>query len=240
MIIIVIASIFPSIVYAEILDESTEYVTVNTQIYINGNVKNIYAKLDKEKLEELQKHLIKLHDFIDRRDKEDILSEIMFLKNEGLLEGNPIEIYNLISQRDYQYFPNEIPVEGNISNYLCYVNAVGDGLMLFTIGHILYLLAKNGFVLPGVIYVLILMLTHIIPFRILLPIGAIDINSGSISILGLNGYMHLTTTDKTIVLSLIGFTGLVINFPVNTDLVFLFVSGFSLIVTDENIFGYTP
>lgn len=241
MIITIIISIFSPAIYAESLESISDTITVDTLLYKNGMVKKISIQVNKNELDDIKNHLIRLNSLIENGDKRGILLELRFLRDKGIVQDNPDEIYNLITtDRLTNIDHKEKPLEENISNYLCYVNAIGNGLMIFTIGQILYLLAKNGVVLPGVIYVVILALTHSIPFRIMLPLGFIKLDNGSTSIIGLKGYQHLIATDKSVAFSLIGFTGLVINFPVNTDLIFLFVSGLSLEVTDKNIFDYTP
>ena len=82
--------------------------------------------------------------------------------------------------------------------------------------------------------------THVIPLRIMLPIGSVSLKQGSISSIGLGGYGKLTTDNNSIQTTLVGFTGLTIHIPFGdseeSDLGgFLFVSGFSAIAYSKYV-----
>jgi hypothetical protein len=118
--------------------------------------------------------------------------------------------------------------------------------MIFTIGAILgqilidilenvssiwEALALMAILLP--IYVMVFMATHFIPFRILLPVGTIGVENGSISTLGLNGVHRKEIVANMTELEVYGFTGITISLPgTNNTKEFLFVSGFSFIAKE--------
>jgi hypothetical protein len=83
------------------------------------------------------------------------------------------------------------------------------------------------------IYYLIMIITHIIPFRMGLPAGMLLIKGGTASATGLNGHQRVEIENSSQI-TIIGFTGITISIPfIDTPADeyngFMFVSGFSLI-----------
>ena len=86
------------------------------------------------------------------------------------------------------------------------------------------------------ILVLTMLLTDLIPFRILAPTGAISVQNGTISCLGLNGFQRVKVGAEGYGVNLSGFTGITINIPpMNNRSSFLFVSGFALKAEGQNV-----
>jgi hypothetical protein len=125
---------------------------------------------------------------------------------------------------------------------LCYVNALGEGGMLWWLGLnfvqelvdainnvsnwfgaiILYIV-----LLPFIL--LTMLLTDLIPFRIFSPTGVIALTNGTVSARGANGTQKVTVGAEAYGVNLSGFTGITINIPpINNHKSFLFVSGFAL------------
>jgi hypothetical protein len=74
-----------------------------------------------------------------------------------------------------------------------------------------------------------MLLTNLIPFRILAPNGIISIKNGSMSSLGLNGFKRATVGVDSVGVNLSWFTGITINIPpINDRKSFLFISGIAM------------
>ncbi len=120
---------------------------------------------------------------------------------------------------------------------------MGNGTMIFTTGHLLalptlLLLKIIGseifrFLIP--VYATIMVLTHLVPFRILLPIGTMNIDDGRAFTRGINGYKSTNITGGYQI-TLLGFTGITIDVPSIEELNlgrFIFISGFGLSVKSK-------
>ena len=74
-----------------------------------------------------------------------------------------------------------------------------------------------------------MLLTDLIPIKILTPTGAISLQNGTISCLGLNGFQRVKVGAEAYGVNLSWFTGSTINLPpINNHKAFLFVSGIVL------------
>ncbi len=237
---IIVTPILSNVTHAKVIDMEKDNVDVVTYMYYsNGAVKNVIVHVSPTEAEEIQSHLIKLNKFLVEGNRDDAISQIIFLKNRGILKGDAELLYSLMVNNYVGKKVTMLSGNANISNYLCYVNAVGNGVIIFTIGHLLFMLAKMGFVSPSLrAYMVILILTHLVPFRVALPILFTYLEDGSVSITGLNGHIHkMATENASAAFTLVGFTGVTINIPFGNSK-FLFVSGVSAFVTDRNVFNY--
>ncbi len=206
--------------------------------------------LDYESAVELKTILEGLNIAIEAQNYKKISEYQDILRDKGIIERN----YQLpvLSEKDNIKFNENLPLyvkniqeilndeEEGKYNALSYVHATGQGMMIFTIGAILSilffaLLSLFGLGIISVLipfYIMVMVATHVIPFRFMLPIGSITLRQGSISTLGLGGYEKMTTDNNSVQTTLLGFTGITINIPFGeeSDLGgFLFVSGFSTI-----------
>jgi hypothetical protein len=75
-------------------------------------------------------------------------------------------------------------------------------------------------------FVIIYLLTHLIPFRILMPYGAVTLKNGSMSSVGLQGFKRVVVGDEYYTVNVSWFTGITLNFIGPETLAgFLFMSG---------------
>jgi len=191
-------------------------------------------------LEYLKECLINLNDAYINDNKENIQKFGSILYEKGLLDEKPnMHSFDekIIKNSPLIKFLCNHQRDENISNSFCYINAVGEGLMIFTIGALLTLPTLvlisifGGEILSLLIpiYVVILVLTHLIPVRVLLPIGIITMDSGNITTVGLSGNQNMEVNSPSVQLQLAGFTGITINIPTGESGGFLFVSGISIL-----------
>lgn len=202
--------------------------------------------LSSSEVEELRHLLNHLDDALAKKDSTEIRYYETVLKSKGIIPATyHFETTKPFLEPRYQKIRQHLlsAPEDTISNSMCYIHATGSGLMIFTIGFLLIiptllLVSIFGFdifnlLLP--LLLLVLFATHIIPFRVLLPIGGIILEEGSISAVGLAGSQQITVDAPSAQVNLIGFTGITINIPSNNlTQGFLFVSGFSFYAYLQN------
>ena len=220
-------------------------IPVTTAIYTQGGVEEVTVNLTKQDVRVVEQHLKQLNNALIIGDETRVLSILSFLKSKGLFRENVDRINSLLKHSSAAFTEPKgllssvysLSAGENLSNVLCYVNAVGRGLIIFTIGYLLAMLANNGVVLPIQLYLLILVITHLVPFRVLLPVGVLSLEEGGVSTFGLNGFQRLDVNGATLSLVLTGFTGLIINIPFSQSESgsFLFLSGLSLMVREGDI-----
>ena len=184
--------------------DNQKIVVVETSINYGKSIKKIETELGTQEAEELKEILTNLNNAIKQDDKKSISYYESLLNEKGILGK---EHKNIFSKKNIEKFYSRIQnlpllkklnskIESlsktDISNTFCITNIAGSGFMLYTIGLLLTvptLMLVNIFgeailtvLLP--IYVLILLITHLIPFRILLPAAVINVEEGSISTIG--------------------------------------------------------
>ena len=109
--------------------------------------------------------------------------------------------------------------EESVDNNFCYVHITGQGTLLFTIATLrliptlilVQLLGTNILTLLIPLYLAIFAIAHIIPLRILLPIGTVLIDESIVTTIGTNGRRTLNVNETTEQLTLGGFTGVTLN-----------------------------
>ena len=251
--------IFLSFIIAAIIiltNVSSTVVSVDPKYVVNQDKKlvemnrygyhrkdTIVTEFTDEEIEYLKTCLIKLEDALFRNDDKEISKYEEILKEKGIFgeKHQNIGSDSLFSRLSPMQRLCPKPLNDNLSNQFCYVHAVGEGIMIFTIGailaEILYnilsnassvweLLALGLVLLP--FYVLLFLVTHLIPFRILLPVGNIGVKNGTISTIGIDGFHTREIVDNMTELAVYGFTGITISLPgTNTTDEFLFASGFA-------------
>jgi hypothetical protein len=236
--------------------------TIKVQIkkFSDTTIEDDSINLDYESAVELKNVLEELNKAIEERNYQKISEYEEILKDKGIIDRNykiplasdkentkTLDDKNLPASIKKIQKILENDEEGKY-NALCYVHATGQGTLIFTIGLILgilffVLLSKFGFGVISVLipfYIMVMVATHVIPLRIMLPIGSVSLKQGSISSIGLGGYGKLTTDNNSIQTTLVGFTGLTIHIPFGdseeSDLGgFLFVSGFSAIAYSKYV-----
>ena len=198
--------------------------------------------------------LINLNTAIEENDElaisiyEKILNERGFFGKEYQKFYSSNSIFKYIKSQHYPGILNQFEnLNGdNISNTFCFFNAIGKGIIVFPFDLIIWEaiidIVKNAssslaglilFLALVPILVMVMLITHLIPFRILMSRGVIIMNQGSISSLGLNGLKRLTVTEQ-IGVNLSWFTGITFNIPF-TNNSFCFISGFTARVYEGDI-----
>ena len=247
---LIVSSNFSSAVSSNNLEEKEKKITVEINKYENGEAKKLLVELNPDKAEQLKSYLIALDDALERDDGQDILKYQNLIDENGLIGENNIEfkpknpesflkIKNMpLTKNLFSSLSNQS--DGNITNFLCYFHARGHGTMLFTTGLLLFIptiflvsaFGENVLKILIPLYLIIALFTHLVPFRVGLPIGLLMIKGGSASAIGVNGYQKVEIENSSQIM-VVGFTGITISIPfVDTPQDeyngFMFVSGFSL------------
>ena len=212
-ILIILGGLSPTILSKDLeITSGNENVTMEVNRYYGEESESILTDLSYEEAEELKEILINLNEAIENNDEEAIDQYETILNEKGIFGDKYQEFFSYDTYTEmmkYVKFPGITRYLGsmnndNISNFMCFFNAVGQGRMLFTLGlrmweAIVRAVENASSALAGLIIllamlpflVLIMLFTHLIPFRILMPIGAITMKNGTYSSLGLLGYKKL-------------------------------------------------
>lgn len=257
-ILIVIGGFSPTIVSKDLkMSSRSETIIAEVNRYYGFDSEPIYTELTLEEAEEIKQILINLNEAIENNDEEAIDQYEVILNEKGLFGDEYQEFfsYNTYSEKmKSARFPDLEKYLGdqngdNVSNFMCYFNAIGKGIMIFTlglrvweaiikavenvsnpIGKIILFLALVPF------FILIVALTHIIPFRILMSVGHIQMKDGRISSLGLMGFKDVKVEegDPIVKVNVSWFTGITFNLPFGEN-PFLFTSGIALRVEESDL-----
>jgi hypothetical protein len=197
--------------------------------------------------EEIRQYLIKLHNALEQNDQQEIIHYETLLKEKGLFTDCNQRVFPnnqglTLLQKKTQPTVFTTPAGDNISNNLCYFNAIGEGLVAWWLAiqfweAIVRMINNQSSVIAALIllliflpyFVLTMLITNLIPFRILAPAGVLSLKNGTVSAFGLNGVQRMTIGPEPYAVNLSGFTGITINIPpINNRSSFLFVSGIAL------------
>lgn len=255
-VLIILGGLSPTIcsVDVEILQKN-ETIMIEVNRYYGRDSEPIYSEVSYDEAEEIKEILISLNEAIENNDEEAISQYETILNEKGIFGDNYQEFfsYDTVNQKmefsRYSRLLKHLESNGdNISNSLCYFNAIGQGAMLFTLGlkiweAIVRAVENASSPLAGLIIllalfpflVLVMIFTHLIPFRILMREGALTLRNGTISSLGLMGSKKLIVGPENVDVELSWFTGLTINFQFWGENPFLFVSGIALEVKETDI-----
>jgi len=224
-----------------------EFVTIEVNQYLGRQSQPIRTMVTASDAEQIRFYLTELYTAQERNDRAAIVTYETLLKEKGIFGKNYYGFssnVNGMTLLEKTRFTSRLPslAGENISNRLCYFNAIGEGAMLWWVGLafvqglvdainnvsnplgaiILYII-----LLPFI--VLTMLFTDLIPFRIFSPTGLIALKNGTISARGANGIQRVTVGAESYGVNLSGFTGITINIPpINNRSSFLFVSGFAL------------
>lgn len=248
-VVILLAGCTPALASPEnnLLAMKNDLVTIEVNHYLGRQPQQIHTTVTVGEAEQIRLYLTELYNAQERNDRAAILTYESLLNEKGIFGeqyhsiSSNINGITLLEKTKFSHYVPHLAGE-NISNNLCYFNAIGEGAMLWWIGLafvqelvdainnvsnpigavILYII-----LLP--LIVLTILLTDLIPFRIFSPSGAISLRNGTISATGANGRQKVTVGEEGYGVNLSGFTGITINIPpINTHKSFLFVSGFAL------------
>lgn len=254
--IIILAGISPvvgSIDIEEIINNENIIVEVNR--YDGKKTEPILTEVSYEEAEELKEILINLNEAIEKNDEEaisnyeKILNEKAFFGEEYQKFYSRNKFNELMEKSRLSKFTKFFESQNgdNISNSLCYFNAIGQGIILFTLGvrmweAIVRVVENASSSLAGLILllalfpllVLVMLFTHLIPFRILMPQGIINMQQGRISSLGIMGFKRVIVDTEPVNVNVSWFTGLTINIPFSEP-PFVFMSGFAVQVAESDL-----
>ena len=236
---------------------STETVNILVNKYLGNPSSTIETEVSIEEAEEIKEILINLNNAILSNDNEAISYYEKQINSKGIFEDNYQEFYSneeyiqtLKSNKRSNLFKFLEGKNGdNLSNILCFFNAIGKGLFVSYIG----VLALEGFlrlignassfaemfVIFIVFFPLVLLtvvLTGFIPLRIFMPKGNVYMEEGKISSIGLKGVKRITVDTEPVTVNLSFFTGLSISIPGNEESGrddFVFASGIALDVRES-------
>ena len=245
-ILIVLGSLSPAV-----CSKDLENVTIEVKRYNGKNSEPIYTDVNPEEAEEIRQILINLNNAIENNDEAAISQYESILNDKGLFGENHQKFFsnnqytelmektNLVKYTKYFGSKNG----DNISNTMCYFNAIGEGVMLWWLGVRLYeaiieIVTNASNPIAGLILflallpflVMVILFSNLIPFRILAPIGIMAFRNGTISSLGLKGFKKLVVGEEGAEVNLSFFTGITINIATS----FLFVSGIALGVKESD------
>ena len=222
-------------------------VTIEVNHYLEKHKQQTFTTVPIEEAEEIRQYLCALYDAQERNDHAAITYYESLLTKKGILD----ERYQQLSLKNKEHIllgKSDITtsfsslVDDNISNRLCFFNAIGEGIVAWWLAlkiweGIVRMIKNASSALVALIllliflpyFVLAVLFTNLIPFRIMTPIGALSLKNGTISCIGLNGRQRRTVGPEGYGVNLSWFTGLTINIPsINNRSSFLFVSGFAL------------
>ncbi len=224
-----------------------DLVTIEVNHFLGRHPTQVYTTITAAEASEIRQYLIELSNAQQQNDREAIERYESILNQKGIF-GQGYQQFN--SKDDYTPWLKNTKLshhfdgfaDDNISNRFCYFGAIGEGLMLWWIGLALWqtiIKAVTNVSNPiGAIILLIMMLpflvlsmllSDLIPFRILAPTGMISLKNGTISSIGFNGVQRINVEAEPYEVNLSGFTGLTINIPpINEHKAFLFISGFAV------------
>ena len=221
-----------------------ENITIEVKKY-NGRISDSISKeLTYDETQELKEMLKKLNKAIENNDIEAIFRYESILKDKEIIDEHyqnffPFKTFSRkINAAKQSNFFQKLLDGDNLSNSMCYFNAVGNGTLFFTLGIKMIESIENAMkntssliealvilfaLLP--FFLIVFLLTHLIPFRILMPASMIIMNKGKISSVGLEGSKSVEVEEQTSV-NISWFTGITINIPATENSEqFLFVSG---------------
>jgi hypothetical protein len=257
--VVILAAVSPSITSKDIENlKSTEMINVEVNRFYGITPEKIINEMTYEETENLKEMLVKLNKAIENNDKQSISTFEKQLNDMNLFGENYQKFF---STNDFeQLFNKKIPSHllkklnyengEDYSNLFCFINAIGKGILVSNLGVIVWNAFKriannaSSFMELFVIIILflpfvltVIVLTSLIPFRILMPKGAIILDSGSLLSVGLKGLKSLKVTEQ-IIANISFFTGLSISIPGNEDKgrdPFVFVSGFALEISESDL-----
>ena len=255
-ILIVLGGLSPSIVSKDIepiqINTDVETVTVEVNKYY-GSHQTIYSDLTLEEIEELEKILIKLDDAISNNDEKTIKECETILNEKGIFGDDYEKFYSQdtmskkLKSSMLSKLSKNLPLNGDdLSNLLCYFHARGQGMFFFWVeisilesilnamqnaSSLIELLVIFIALMP--FYAIGMLLTHIVPFRLLMPLGICRLDYGKVWSMGLKGYKQASpVNNESIMLNVSAFTGITISWPSENNS-FLFVSGIAARVIES-------
>jgi len=231
---------------------TTETVKIEVNQYYGNPYNTIETEVSIKEAEEIREILINLNEAIISNDKDAIDFYEKKLNDKGIFENEYQEFYSneeynqILKSNKRGKLINFLGSKNgdDVSNILCFINAIGNGLFVSYIGSLaleafLQLIGNASsfaemFVIFIVFFPLVLItivFTGFIPIRIFMPRGHVYLEQGRISTIGLGGVKRATVDIDPVTVNLSFFTGLSISIPGNEDSgrdPFVFASGIAL------------
>lgn len=223
------------------------FVTIEVNHHLGRHKQQTLTTVPLEEAEEIRQYLCALYDAQERKDYAAITYYESLLTEKGIFDERYQQLFLRNKEDVFLGKKNIVPsvttlADENISNRLCFFNAIGEGIVAWWLAlkiweGIVRIIKNQTSALAALIlllvflpyFVLALVFTNLIPFRIMTPIGALFLKNGTISCIGLNGFQRVNVGPEGYDVNLSWFTGLTINIPpINNRSSFLFISGFAL------------
>jgi len=256
-ILIVLGGLSPSIVSKDIepiqIGKDIETITVEVNKYYDTH-ETIYTDLTLEEIQELEETLIKLDEAISSDDEVTIKQCEEILNEKGIF-GKEYEnfyshdtISNKLKSSRLSRLSRSLPLNGDdLSNLLCYFHARGQGMFFFYVElSILQSIVDamnnassliEAFIILFALlpfYVIAMLFTHIVPFRLLMPKGICRMDDGKMTSIGLKGVKTVEASgNESVMLNLSFFTGITISWPIEDNNI-LFISGIAIKVEEPD------
>lgn len=236
--------------------ESEETVDIEVNKYYSKFPISHKTRVNIKEAEEIKEILINLNEAITNNDNKAISYYEKQLNSKGIFGEDYQEFYSndeLMQENKINKKSNLMKLLGDkngddLSNLFCVFNAIGEGIFVSYIGvlaleAVIRIIGNASSFIEGLILLLIflplaltvVLLTSLVPFRILMPRGLVQMGNGRISTLGLKGIKRVTVEEEIVTVNLSLFTGLSISIPGNNETgrdAFVFASGFAFAVED--------
>ncbi len=257
-ILIILGGLSPSICSKDIepvqISQNSEIIPVEVNRYYGQQSETILSELSYEEAEELREILTLLNEAIKNNDEDAIDQYEKVLNEKGIFGDNYQEFFShntyneMMKTFRFHKLAKYLGIlnNDNVSNLLCYFNAIGNGTIVFALGVRVYeaivrivenqtsiIAALILFIALLPLLAMVMLFTSLIPFRILMAEGIVVMFNGKISSIGLQGRKKLIVEGDDIAVNISWFTGITLNLMF-TENRFTFVSGIALKVEESD------
>jgi len=216
-VLILIISFYSPVVSASKNIENQELVEVKINNCIYGSIKQDIKYLTVGEVKEIKQILLEYNKAIEENNFDQIAKCESWLKEKGILNEIQLLILSLLNRYEGSSITNS---NADISESNCKFSAIGNGFMVFPLEkQIIDWIQKQaenqenfiaGFVIMLLLLVLfylpVMLVTHLIPFRIAMPHSQVTLNSGTMKV----GDQNVIPPIKV---NLTSFTGITISTP---------------------------
>lgn len=228
----------------------SEKIVFKTTIHNGLSKEKRLIELTEKEAEEIKQLLYNLDEALSNNDEEAVAEYKTILKQKDIIDEK--------SSKFIKTQENVPQLTDDISNSMCYFHTMGIGLLLFPLENkilegieeaarnaaeqadtpIALIAALVIFILLFVLLCLpVMIVTHLVPFRVMMSSAKIQLKNGNMWSQGTEGYKKVEASGETIEADLSYFTGITIStlpISVNDDSEeeneakgFMFVSGFA-------------
>lgn len=236
---------------AENTTGESEKIVFETKTYNGISFEKKLVELSEKEAEEVKQILVALEKAISKNDEKAVEEYKQILEEKGILDETSSKFIKPQKQ--------DAELSDDISNSMCYFHTMGVGLLLFPLENRIlegieetirnaveqtdnpiaaFIIAFVLFILLFVLFCLpVMLVTHLVPFRVMMPSATVQLKNGKMWSRGAEGYKKVETSGETINADLSYFTGITIStlpISINDDSEeekdnkgFMFVSGFA-------------